>query len=269
MFVLRSNGGINPLTPNDPAYNDSILLSLTGKSSLSIPQVPLHQSMARFVQEYAEDNTELFEKIKLNKLGYLKTIDKVFTQYQIPLELKYLAVIESKLNTNALSWCGAKGLWQFMPGTAKLFGLKITAKYDERQHVWKSSVAAARYLNELYGCFGDWLLVIAAYNSGPAPVLNAIKRSGSRSFWRLQYFLPKETRLHVKRFIATHYYFEGGGSLVTLGKGETEKYLKNLEEFNAKNNSDEEQQDTNLVAAFSQWIGVDNHEKNLQLILKK
>lgn len=269
MFVLRSNGGINPLTPNDPAYNDSILLSLTGKSSLSIPQVPLHQSMEKFVQEYAEDNMELFEKIKLNKTGYLKTIDKVFAQYQIPLELKYLAVIESKLNINALSWCGAKGLWQFMPGTAKIFGLKITAKYDERQHVWKSSVAAARYLNELYEYFGDWLLVIAAYNSGPAPVLNAIKKSGSRSFWKLQYFLPRETRLHVKRFIATHYYFEGGGSLVTLGKVETEKYLKNLEEFNAKNNSDEEQQDTNPVAAFSQWIGVDNHEKNLQLILKK
>ncbi|HEU5167281.1 MAG TPA: lytic transglycosylase domain-containing protein [Chitinophagaceae bacterium] len=269
MFVLRSNGGINPLTPNDPAYNDSILLSLTGKSSLSIPQVPLHQSMEKFVQEYAEDNMELFEKIKLNKTGYLKTIDRVFAQHQIPLELKYLAVIESKLNTNALSWCGAKGLWQFMPGTAKIFGLKITAKYDERQHVWKSSVAAARYLNELYEYFGDWLLVIAAYNSGPAPVLNAIKKSGSRSFWKLQYFLPRETRLHVKRFIATHYYFEGGGSLVTLGKVETEKYLKNLEEFNAKNNSDEEQQDTNPIAAFSQWIGVDNHEKNLQLILKK
>jgi len=269
MFVLRSNGGINPLTPNDPAYNDSILLSLSGKSSLLIPEIPLHQSMGKFIQDYAEDNTELFEKIKLNKSGYLKTIDKVFTQYEIPLELKYLAVIESRLNTNALSWCGAKGLWQFMPGTAKIFGLKITAKYDERQHVWKSSVAAARYLRELYDYFGDWLLVIASYNSGPAPVLNAIKKSGSRNFWKLQYFLPKETRLHVKRFIATHYYFEGGGSLVTLGKAESEKYLKKLEEYKAKNNSGNEQDDTNPAAAFSQWIGVVNHEKNLQLILKK
>lgn len=268
MFVLRSNGGINPLTPNDPAYNDSILLSLSGKSSLSIPEVPLHQSMGKFVEEYAEDNTELFEKLKVNKSGYLKTIDKVFTQYEIPLELKYLAVIESKLNTNALSWCGAKGLWQFMPGTAKIFGLKITAKYDERQHVWKSSVAAARYLNELYEYFGDWLLVIAAYNSGPAPVLSAIKKSGSRSFWKLQNFLPKETRLHVKRFIATHYYFEGGGSLVTLGKVETEKYLKLLEEFKTKNNPGNEQDDT-TNPAFSQWVAVVNNENSLQLILKK
>jgi membrane-bound lytic murein transglycosylase D len=267
MFVLRSNGGINPLTPNDPAYNDSIVLSLSGKSSLSVPQVPLHQSMGKFVQEYAEDNTELFEKIKVNKSGYLKTIDKVFTQYEIPLELKYLAIIESKLKTDAKSGVGAVGVWQFMPGTAKTLGLKITAKYDERQHIWKSSVAAAKYLTDLYGYFEDWLLVIAAYNSGPGPVLNAIKKSGSRNFWKLQNFLPKETREHVKRFIATHYYFEGGGSLVTLGKVETENYLKKLEEFNTKNNAGNEQGDT--TTAFSQWVAVVNHEDSLQLILKK
>jgi len=269
MFVLRSNGGINPLTPNDPAYNDSILLSITGKSVLSIPGVPLHQSMGKFVQDYAEDFDELFENIKLTKSGYLKTIDKVFTQYQIPLELKYLAIIESKLKTNAKSGVGAVGVWQFMPGTAKTLGLKITAKYDERQHMWKSTVAAAKYLTWLYGYFEDWLLVVAAYNSGPGPVLNAIKKSGSRSFWKLQNFLPKETRLHVKRFIATHYYFEDGGSLVTLGKVETEKYLKELEEFNAKNNPGNDKDDTNTIPAFSQWIGVSSNEKDLQLILKK
>jgi len=267
MFVLRSNGGINPLTPNDPAYNDSILLSITGKSSLLIPGIPLHQSMGKFVQDYAEDYNELFEDIKLNKSGYLKTIDKVFTQYQIPLELKYLAIIESKLKTNARSGVGAVGVWQFMPGTAKTLGLKVTAKYDERQQIWKSSVAAAKYLTDLYGYFEDWLLVVAAYNSGPAPVFNAIKKSGSRSFWKLQYFLPKETRLHVKRFIATHYYFEGGGSLVTLGKVETEKYLKQLQDFKAKNNPGNEQNDT--TPAFSQWVAVVNHEDSLQLILKK
>lgn len=268
MCVLRSDGGINPLAPNDPVYNDSTLLSNTGKSSLSLP-VPLHKSMGKFVQDYAEDYEVLFEDIKLNKSGYLKTIDKVFTQYQIPLELKYLAIIESKLKTNARSGVGAVGIWQFMPGTAKTLGLKITSKYDERQHVWKSSVAAAKYLTDLYGYFEDWLLVIAAYNSGPAPVLNAIKKSGSRNFWILQNFLPKETRLHVKRFIATHYYFEGGGSLVTLGKAESEKYLKQLEEFKAKNNPVNEQDDTDTIAAYSQLIGIANHENDLKLILKK
>ena len=270
IFVLRSNGGIDPLTPNDPAYKDSILLSLSsGKSFLSLPVVPLHQSMGKFVQEYGEDFEELFENIKLNKSGYLKTIDKVFTQYQIPLELKYLAIIESKLKTDARSGVGAVGVWQFMPGTAKTLGLKVTAKYDERQQIWKSSVAAAKYLTDLYGYFEDWLLVIAAYNSGPAPVFNAIKKSGSRNFWKLQNFLPKETRLHVKRFIATHYYFEGGGSLVTLGKVETEKYLKQLADFKAKNDAGNDQDDTNSIAAFSQWIAVANQENTLQLILKK
>ena len=271
MFVLRSNGGINPLTPNDPAYNDSILLSVIGKPSLSVPVVPLHQSMGKFVQDYADDYDELFEDIKLTKSGYLKTIDKVFTQYQIPLELKYLAIIESKLKTNARSGVGAVGVWQFMPGTAKTLGLKITSKYDERQHIWKSTVAAAKYLTDLYGYFEDWLLVIAAYNSGPAPVLNAIKKSGSRSFWKLQYFLPRETRLHVKRFIATHYYFEGKGSLVTLSKSETEKYLKDVEEFNAKNNSTgkEDKDDDESTTFMSQLVAVINHEKDIKLILKR
>ena len=270
IIVLRSNGGVNPLTPNDPGfYNDSILLSVSGKASLSTPEIPLHPSMGSFVSEYAENMDELFENIKLNKSNYFKTIDKIFLQNEIPVELKYLAVVESKLKTNATSGVGAVGVWQFMPGTAKRFGLKITSKYDERQNLWKSSMAAAKYLEILYDCFGDWLLVVAAYNSGPAPVLNAIKKSGSRNFWKLQYFLPKETRLHVKRFIATHYYFEGGGSLVTLGKVEAEKYLKQLEEFNSKNNPANEDNDTNPVAAFSHWVAVIGHEKNLQVVLKK
>ncbi|HEX6846733.1 MAG TPA: lytic transglycosylase domain-containing protein [Chitinophagaceae bacterium] len=269
IFVLRSNGGTNPLTLKDPSYNDSIILSVAAKSTLSIPEVPLHHSMGKFVQDYTEDYTELFENLKLNKGGYLKTIDKVFTQYEIPIELKYLAIIESKLKTNARSGVGAVGVWQFMPTTAKTYGLKITAKYDERQHLWKSSVAAAKYLTFLYEMFEDWLLVVAAYNSGPGHVLNAIKKSGSRSFWKLQHFLPKETRLHVKRFIATHYYFEDGGSLVTLGKAETEKYLKKLEEFNAENNSGNEANDTSPAAVVSQWVAVVNNENKLQLMLKK
>lgn len=274
IIVLRSNGGVITRTPNDPLiYNDSFLLSVTGRSPLLIPEIPLHISMGKFIQEYADDYTELFEKIKLNKSGYLKTIDKIFIQYEIPVELKYLAIIESKLNTSAVSRCGAKGLWQFMPATAKTFGLKITAKYDERQQVWKSSVAAAKYLTMLYGYFEDWLLVVAAYNSGPAPVLNAIKKSGSRNFWKLQYFLPKETRLHVKRFIATHYYFEGKGSMVTLGKIESEKYLKLLEEFEAKNklkNELNEPADRNTESSvISQWVAVLTTEKNITLLLKK
>jgi len=248
------------------------------KKSSSAPGIPLHPSMGVFIADYNDECESLFEKIKLNKSGYLKTIDKVFTQQNIPIELKYLAIVESQLKTDARSGVGAVGMWQFMPGTAKVFGLKITAKYDERKHVWKSSVAAAKYLRDLYDIFGDWLLVIASYNSGPAPVLNAIKKSGSRNFWKIQYMLPKETRLHVKRFIATHYYFEGDGSLVTLGKAEAEKYLKALEEFTAKNNntgnSDNNtgEGDNDPIAPtthVSKWIAVINTQKDLTLILKK
>ena len=110
------------------------------------PQIPLHPSMGIFVADYADDNDELFEKLKLNKSNYLKTIDKVFIQHSIPVELKYMAIVESKLKTDARSGVGAVGVWQFMPATAKRFGLKITSTYDERQHLWKSSVAAAKYL---------------------------------------------------------------------------------------------------------------------------
>ena len=267
LSVLYTSAGINPIIINN---GDTSQESVPGNVSLSTPEIPLHPSMGNFIADYADDYEELFEKLKTSKNGYFKTFDKVFTQQNIPVELKYLAVVESKLKTNARSGVGAVGLWQFMPGTAKIFGLKITSKYDERQHVWKSSVAAAKYLNELYDMFEDWLLVIASYNSGPAPVLSAIKKSGSRSFWKLQYFLPKETRLHVKRFIATHYYFEGSGSLVTLGKAESEKYLQELEAFNSKNNTNEEEHDNaDPNPLLSQWVAVMNNDNDLKLILKK
>ena len=269
--VLRSNAGYNPSSLDSSSHdviNDSIVVSISSSKTSLAPEVPLHPSMENFVDDYAEINDELFEKLKLNKSNYFKTIDKIFLQYNIPVELKYLAVIESHLKTNAISRVGAVGVWQFMPATAKTLGLRITSRYDERQHLWKSSVAAAKYLRDLHAYFGDWLLVIAAYNSGPLHVINAIKKSGSRSFWKIQYRLPKETRNHVKRFIATHYYFEGCGSLVTLGKAESEKYLKALEEFNAKDDGNEHDQTTDPIAP-SQWVAVINNEKDFTLILKK
>jgi membrane-bound lytic murein transglycosylase D len=259
------NAGINPSFINDTTE----ALKITSVS-IPAPGIPLHYSIKSFVSDYAEENDELFENIRESKSSYLKTIDKVFLQHNIPVELKYMAIVESKLKTNATSGAGAVGVWQFMPATAKRFGLKITSKYDERQHLWKSSVAAAKYMQKLYDIFGDWLLVVASYNSGPAPVLSAIKKSGSRNFWKLQSFLPKETRNHVKRFIATHYYFEGKGSLVTLGKTESEKYLKELREFNAKNQNNENENDpTESIPVYSKLVAIINNENDLTFILKK
>jgi membrane-bound lytic murein transglycosylase D len=115
-----------------------------------------------------------------------------------------------------------------MPSTARQLGLKVSDRYDERKRFGKSTVAAAKYLRDLYNEFDDWLLAIAAYNGGPGPVYKAIRLSGSRNFWKLQNFLPMETRAHVKRYIGTHYFFEGEGSLTTLTKAETQKHLEEV-----------------------------------------
>jgi membrane-bound lytic murein transglycosylase D len=98
-----------------------------------------------------------------------------------------------------------------MPATAQILGLKTSHQNDERTNYYKSTIAAAKYLRDLYAEFNDWLLVLAAYNGGPKPVYNAIQKSGSKNFWILQNYLPAESRDHVKKFIATHYYFEGRG----------------------------------------------------------
>ena len=163
-----------------------------------------------FMQDYLRSHTRSLEKMKTWGMPYFNLIDNVFMQYGLPKELKYLAVIESNLNTSATSWVGAGGPWQFMPYTAREYGLVVNGSYDERKDYHKSTHAAARYLLSLYKNMHDWLLVIAAYNGGPGRVYSAMKKSGSKDFWALQYYLPQESRNHVKKFIATHYIMEGG-----------------------------------------------------------
>lgn len=166
-----------------------------------------------YMQDYLRAHSKFLLKMKTWALPYFNFIDQIFSQYGLPRELKYLAVIESHLNTGATSWVGASGPWQFMPYTAREYGLIVNSSYDERRDYFKSTHAAARYLLTLYKQTHDWLLVIAAYNGGPGRVFNAIKRSGSRNFWALQYYLPEESRNHVKKFIATHYIMEGNNPL--------------------------------------------------------
>ena len=234
------------------------------------PRISLHHSMKTFVTQYMAKNGEMLEKLKQKNGHYFKTIDQVFVRQGVPVELKYLAVIESKLKTTAVSGVGATGMWQFMPATAKTYGLKITSRVDERKYSYKSTVAAAKYMARLYELFDDWLLVIAAYNSGPGNVYKAIRLSGSRSFWKLQNFLPKETRMHVKKFIATHYYYEGQGSHVTLTKAEREKYLQKTEEFMAGQDDQKIPIDSSGIApAYFNWLAIINDEQGLVLIAKK
>jgi membrane-bound lytic murein transglycosylase D len=161
-----------------------------------------------YMQGYLQSHSAQLKKMKSWGLPYFNLIDNILSQYGLPRELKYLAVIESNLSTAATSWAGAGGPWQFMPNTARNYGLVVNNRFDERRDYQKSTHAAARYLLNLYKQMHDWLLVIAAYNGGPERVYSAMRKSGSRDFWILQYYLPEESRNHVKKFIATHYIME-------------------------------------------------------------
>ena len=144
-----------------------------------------------------------------------------------------------------MSHVGARGPWQLMPATAQVLGLKTNHQNDERTNYYKSTIAAAKYLRDLYAQFNDWFLVLAAYNGGPRPVYNAIQKSGSRNFWVLQNYLPAESRDHVKKFIATHYYFEGRGSETTLTRAENLEFKKMVKEFVKSNRSPKIQETIN------------------------
>jgi membrane-bound lytic murein transglycosylase D len=228
--LKRKNAKSHPQKVTTQAYNslkDSTISANNGFKDLFSGNFMVGTSGARlnpkaliFVQDYMDKNTKDLQTMKTWGKPYFNMIDGILSKYGLPGELKYLAVIESELKPTARSWAGAVGPWQLMPGTARQLGLKVSRRSDERKNYYKSTVAAAKYLRDLYTEFGDWLLVIAAYNGGTGNVYNAIKRSGSQNFWTLQNYLPAESRKHVKKFIATHYIFEGQGGVTTLTKEE-------------------------------------------------
>ena len=197
--------------------------------------VPLQATIKNYVDEYLDENGETLAIIKERNTARLKAIQKILIKRGVPAELMYLALVESELKNTATSKAGAVGIWQLMPETARTFGLEVSYKHDQRRHVNRSTAAAADYLNALYKQFDDWLLVVAAYNCGAGNVFKAIKQSGSREFWKLQRFLPAESRAHVKHFIATHFYYEAGGSVVTLTKKERLQHLASLNVTDTQN----------------------------------
>lgn len=198
------------------------------------PAINLNRQAEKYVKKYLKDYSYTLEVVKKRSENYFPLLDSILTLQELPVELKYMAVVESNLKPVAKSKVGARGMWQLMPVTARNLGLKVKKSYDERINVSKSTVAASIFMKELYNEFGDWLLVIAAYNAGSGSVRKAIRKSGSRNFWQLQNFLPLETRNHVKRYIGVHVYFEGKGGLTTLTKKETEQHNKLVAEFNAR-----------------------------------
>lgn len=218
--IAREQASINTsktIAAQEEGFNDLFVAAANG--------VKLNSRAISFVQDYMEKNSRKLENMKNWGRPYFNMMDGILSKHGLPKELKYLAVIESELRPAAISWAGAVGPWQLMPATARSLGLKVSKRIDERVDYTKSTHAAARYLKDLYEEFGDWLLVIAAYNGGPGNVYSAIRRSGSRNFWNLQYYLPAESRTHVKKFIGTHYIFEGQGGLTTLTKQEATEQL--------------------------------------------
>ncbi|MEO7924128.1 MAG: lytic transglycosylase domain-containing protein [Chitinophagaceae bacterium] len=239
--IKKDTLGLSTLPVNDPklGFKNLFATAVTGDG---VNGARLNPMAINFVQDYIARNGKGFNAMKDWAKPYFDMMDDILSQHGIPKEMKYLAVIESGLKYNAISWTGAVGPWAFMPSAAKEYGLKMTKYNDERLDYYKSTHAAASLLTDLYAKYGDWLLVIAAYNGGPGNVNKAIKKSGgSKNFWTLQYYLPNESMNHVKKFIATHYIFEGEGGITTVSREEMKDLLvkgsSNLKEDEMKNST--------------------------------
>lgn len=159
-----------------------------------------------FVDLYSVRRRDITSRVLGMSQLYFPIFEEYLAKYDIPMEMKYLAIVESALHPTAISSAGAGGLWQFMVGTGKMYGLDVTSYQDDRFDAYKSTEAACKYLKFLYNTFGDWQLALAAYNSGPGNVNKAIRRSGGKKdFWSIKPFLPKETQGYVPAFIAVNY----------------------------------------------------------------
>lgn len=163
-----------------------------------------NEEVARQIGYMTNPASTFMAKTLPNNLTYLPIFSEILDKRKLPDEIKFLAVIESALNPNAVSWCGATGLWQFMPGTGKLMNLQINGEIDERKDIVKSSEKAFTYLENLYSLYGDWFMALAAYNCGPGNLNKAISRSGGkRDYWSVRKYLPRETQQYIPKFIAS------------------------------------------------------------------
>lgn len=192
-------------TGEDIAYEPEVYVRRL-QNLPNVIEMPYNPVVRKFIDQY----TGRLRRSVAMFLGasnfYMPIFEDALEAYQLPLELKYLPIIESALNPGATSKAGAGGLWQFMPTTGKRYGLEITSLIDDRRDPVKASYAAARMLRSLYEIFGDWTLVIASYNCGPGNVSKAIKRAGGeKDYWKIYPYLPSETRGYVPAFIAANY----------------------------------------------------------------
>ncbi|MBO5000547.1 MAG: transglycosylase SLT domain-containing protein [Bacteroidaceae bacterium] len=201
-------------TTTNPAISDSVYIDRLSRIP-SIIEMPFNDIVKKHIEAYTNRLRNKVSFILAAANFYMPLFEEALDTYDLPLELKYLPIIESALNPTAISRQRASGLWQFMLRTGKLYGLENNSLVDERRDPIKSTWAAARYLKDLYNIYKDWHLVLAAYNCGPGNVNKAIRRAGGATdYWEIYQFLPKETRGYVPGFIAAnyvmHYYCEHG-----------------------------------------------------------
>lgn len=197
----------NYVSTEIPAVPDSIMVQrLKQLSEQSVIEFPFNDKVKSFIELYTIKRRSLTESILGLSRYYFPLFEEELDKQNMPLELKYLPVIESALNPRAFSKAGASGLWQFIYSTGRFYKLDISTYIDERRDPSRSTETAVKYLKDLYGIYGDWFLVIAAYNCGPGNVNKAIKRSGGKKdYWEIYYRLPRETRGYVPAYIAAAY----------------------------------------------------------------
>ena len=200
-------------TPTDVTYDElptEVLKKRLEKLNQKTPfNVEYNPILEQVIKSFLKNRRSSLERLMTLSDYYFPMFEQEMSNQKIPLEMKYLAIIESALNPKARSRAGATGLWQFMYSTGKGYGLEVNNYVDERSDPIRSTKAAAKYLNELYKIFGDWDLTLAAYNSGPGNVTKAIRRSnGKTNYWNLRPYLPRETAGYVPAFLATLYIFE-------------------------------------------------------------
>lgn len=171
----------------------------------TIIDMPYNQIVRNCIDRYMRNNHNSLSAILGRSIRFMPIFEQALEEAGLPLELKYLAVVESALRPDATSRVGAAGLWQFMAPTGRMYNLEVSSLVDERRDPYKSTAAAARYLKDLYDMFGDWHLALAAYNCGPGKVARCIRATGKKDFWDIYYMLPSETRMYVPLFIAANY----------------------------------------------------------------
>ncbi len=214
-FDVVKSPNYNFSTDSIPVYSEKEVEDRFAKLDGQTPFGIQYNAVVKdYINMYAVRKRQLTSRVLALGRLYFPMMEQILDKYKMPLELKYLAVVESALNPTACSKTGARGLWQFMYTTGKLYNLHVTSYVDERNDPYRETIAACEYLKFLYGMFGDWQLAIAAYNCGQGEISKAIRRSGGKTnFWAIRPYLPKETQNYVPAFIAATYVLHYATSL--------------------------------------------------------